>query len=29
MAFRDCREWIEEGKFIVVPRGVEHHPVAE
>jgi len=23
------REWIEEGEFIVVPRGVEHRPVAE
>lgn len=22
-------EWIEEGEFIVVPRGVEHRPVAE
>jgi mannose-6-phosphate isomerase-like protein (cupin superfamily) len=22
-------EWIEEGEFIVVPRGVEHKPVAE
>jgi mannose-6-phosphate isomerase-like protein (cupin superfamily) len=21
--------WIEEGDFIVVPRGVEHRPVAE
>jgi mannose-6-phosphate isomerase-like protein (cupin superfamily) len=22
-------EWIEEGEFIVVPRGVEHRPVAQ
>src|ERR1700747_2594895 len=22
-------QWIEEGEFIVVPRGVEHRPVAE
>ncbi len=22
-------EWIEEGEFIVVPRGIEHRPVAE
>jgi mannose-6-phosphate isomerase-like protein (cupin superfamily) len=22
-------EWIEEGEFIVIPRGVEHRPVAE
>jgi mannose-6-phosphate isomerase-like protein (cupin superfamily) len=34
MEFRDqhertTREWIEEGEFIVVPRGVEHRPVAE
>lgn len=26
---RDHHEWIEEGEFIVVPRGVEHRPVAE
>ena len=25
----DRHEWIEEGEFIVVPRGVEHRPVAE
>ncbi len=28
----DCREqhkWIEEGEFIVMPRGIEHRPVAE
>jgi mannose-6-phosphate isomerase-like protein (cupin superfamily) len=26
---RNENEWIEEGEFIVVPRGVEHRPVAE
>lgn len=26
---RDRHEWIEEGEYIVVPRGVEHRPVAE
>ncbi|HKF04306.1 MAG TPA: cupin domain-containing protein [Candidatus Sulfotelmatobacter sp.] len=30
MEFRDRpNEWIEEGEFIVVPRGVEHKPIAE
>jgi mannose-6-phosphate isomerase-like protein (cupin superfamily) len=29
MEFRDREVWIEEGEFIVVPRGVEHGPVAE
>jgi mannose-6-phosphate isomerase-like protein (cupin superfamily) len=34
MEFRDrheqtTHEWIEAGEFIVVPRGVEHRPVAE
>ncbi len=29
MEFRDRHVWIEEGEFIVVPRGVEHKPVAE
>ncbi len=29
MEFRDRHEWIEEGEFIVVPRGVEHRPVAD
>jgi mannose-6-phosphate isomerase-like protein (cupin superfamily) len=29
MEFRDRHEWIEEGEFIVVPRGMEHRPVAE
>ena len=27
--FRDRHIWIEEGEFIVVPRGVEHRPVAK
>ena len=27
--FRDRQVWLEEGEFIVVPRGVEHRPVAE
>jgi mannose-6-phosphate isomerase-like protein (cupin superfamily) len=26
---RERHEWIEEGEFIVVPRGIEHRPVAE
>jgi mannose-6-phosphate isomerase-like protein (cupin superfamily) len=26
---RDREVWIEEGEFIVVPRGVEHRPVAD
>ena len=29
MEFRDRHEWIEEGEFVVVPRGVEHRPVAD
>ena len=29
MEFRDRQVWIEEGEFIVVPRNVEHRPVAE
>jgi mannose-6-phosphate isomerase-like protein (cupin superfamily) len=30
MEFKDRpHEWVEEGEFIVVPRGVEHKPVAE
>jgi mannose-6-phosphate isomerase-like protein (cupin superfamily) len=29
MEFRDRDVWLEEGKMIVVPRGVEHRPVAE
>jgi mannose-6-phosphate isomerase-like protein (cupin superfamily) len=27
--FRDRHVWLEEGEFMVVPRGVEHRPVAE
>ncbi len=29
MEFRDCHVWLEEGEFLIVPRGVEHRPVAE
>jgi mannose-6-phosphate isomerase-like protein (cupin superfamily) len=29
MEYRDRLEWVEEGEFVVVPRGVEHRPVAE
>src|SRR5688572_15302298 len=29
MEFRDREVWVEEGEFIVVPRGVEHRPVAD
>ena len=29
MEYRDRSEWIEEGEFVVVARGVEHRPVAE
>ncbi len=29
MEFRDRVEWVEAGEFIIVPRGVEHRPVAE
>lgn len=28
MEFRDCSEHVGEGEFIIVPRGVEHRPVA-
>ena len=28
MRFRDREQWVEAGEFIVVPRGVEHRPVA-
>ena len=28
MKFRDRDVWLEEGEFLVVPRGVEHLPVA-
>lgn len=27
--FRDKTVWLEEGEFVVVPRGVEHRPVAD
>ena len=26
---RCCHVWLEEGEFLIVPRGVEHRPVAE
>ena len=29
MEFRDRHVWLEEGEFLMVPRGVEHRPVAE
>jgi len=29
MEFRDRDVWLEEGELIVVPRGVEHRPVAD
>ena len=29
MEFRDRHVWLEEGEFIVVPRKVEHRPVAD
>jgi mannose-6-phosphate isomerase-like protein (cupin superfamily) len=29
MDFRDRQVWLEEGEILVVPRGVEHRPVAE
>ena len=29
MEFRDQHVWLEEGEFLIVPRGVEHRPVAE
>jgi mannose-6-phosphate isomerase-like protein (cupin superfamily) len=29
MEFRDRHVWLEEGEFLVVPRGTEHRPVAE
>lgn len=28
MDFRDRSVWLEEGEFLIVPRGVEHRPVA-
>jgi mannose-6-phosphate isomerase-like protein (cupin superfamily) len=27
--FHDHEVWIDEGEFLIVPRGVEHRPVAE
>jgi mannose-6-phosphate isomerase-like protein (cupin superfamily) len=29
MDLRDRQLWLEEGEFLIVPRGVEHRPVAE
>src|SRR5262249_45616369 len=29
LEFRDRHVWLEEGEFLIVPRGVEHRPVAE
>ena len=29
MDFRDREVWLEQGEFLIVPRGVEHRPVAE
>ncbi|HJT33647.1 MAG TPA: GNAT family N-acetyltransferase [Pirellulales bacterium] len=29
MEFRDRHVWLNEGEFLIVPRGVEHRPVAE
>jgi len=29
MDFRDRAVWLGEGEFLIVPRGVEHRPVAE
>ncbi len=29
MDFRDKEVWLEEGEFIVVPKGVEHRPYAD
>jgi len=29
MEYRDRDEWIEEGEFVIVPKGVEHRPVAD
>jgi mannose-6-phosphate isomerase-like protein (cupin superfamily) len=28
MEFRDRHEWIEQGEFLIVPRGIEHRPVS-
>jgi mannose-6-phosphate isomerase-like protein (cupin superfamily) len=29
MDFRDRAVWLEQGEFLIVPRGVEHRPVAD
>ena len=29
MDFRDREVWLEAGEFLIVPRGVEHRPVAD
>jgi len=29
MEYRDRQVWLEEGEFLIVPRGVEHRPVAD
>ena len=29
MEFRDRNVWLESGEFLVVPRGIEHRPVAD
>src|SRR5207342_2849271 len=29
MEYRDRHIWLEEGEFLIVPRGVEHRPVAD
>jgi len=29
MEFHDRQVWLEEGEFLIVPRGVEHRPVVE
>jgi mannose-6-phosphate isomerase-like protein (cupin superfamily) len=29
MDFRDHSVWVEEGELLIVPRGVEHRPVAQ
>ena len=29
MEFRDRVVWLEQGEFLIVPRGVEHRPVAD
>jgi mannose-6-phosphate isomerase-like protein (cupin superfamily) len=29
MEYRDRHVWLDEGEFLIVPRGVEHRPVAD